>query len=106
MIPAVSAAGHSFDCIVTHKALQKRNAKDADQHRVSVSKKDPETTAKNVVAMEVLPAEAVALKALPGCSIRWMDAADARVQIETTAGIDLQQYGGELPADDFYLTME
>ena len=76
------------------------------RNSVEMCKKDPETTAKNVVAMEVLPAEAVALKALPGCSIRWMDAADARVQIETTAGIDLQQYGGELPADDFYLTME
>ena len=73
---------------------------------VELCEKDPETTAKNVVAMEILPAEPVALKALPGCSIRWMDAAEARTQIETTAGIDLQQYGGELPADDFYLTAE
>lgn len=73
---------------------------------VEMCEKDPETVAKNVVSMEVLPSEPVALKALPGCSIRWMNAEESREQIETTAGIDLQQYGGELPADDFYLNFE
>ena len=73
---------------------------------VEMCESDPETVAKNVVAMEILPKEPVALKALPGCAIRWAAAEDAREQIETTAGIDLKQYGGELPADDFYFSGE
>ena len=73
---------------------------------VEMCENDPATVAGNVVAMEILPKEPVALKALPGCSIRWMSAADAREQIETTASIDLKQYGGELPADDFYYSAE
>ena len=68
--------------------------------------KDPAAVAKNVVAMEILPKEPVALKALPGCSIRWMTAGEAREQIETTAGIDLKQFGGQLPADDFYFSAD
>ena len=73
---------------------------------VEMCEKEPETVAKNVVAMEILPKEPVALKALPGCSIRWMTATVAREQIETAAGIDLKQFGGELPADDFYYSAE
>ena len=73
---------------------------------VEMCEKEPETVAQNVVAMEILPKEPVALKALPGCSIRWMTATEAREQIETAAGIDLKQFGGELPADDFYYSAE
>ena len=73
---------------------------------VEMCEKDPETVARNVVAMEILPKEPVALKALPGCSIRWMSAADAREQIETTANVDLSQFGGAVPADDFYYGAE
>ena len=83
-----------------------REALEKIQDSVEMCEKDPETVAKNVVAMEILPKEPVALKALPGCSIRWMEAKDAREQIETTAGIDLKQFGGELPADDFYFSAE
>ena len=76
--------------------------------RVSVEmcQSDPENVAKNAVAMEILPKEQIVMKALPGCSIRWMDASEAREQIEYAAKIDLSQYGGELPADDFYFTAE
>lgn len=63
---------------------------------------DPEAVAKTVVEMEILKAEAVALKALPGCNIRYISATEAREQIEYAAQIDLVQFGGELPADDFY----
>jgi NitT/TauT family transport system substrate-binding protein len=83
-----------------------REALEKIRASVEMCEKDPETVAKNVVAMEILPKEPVALKALPGCSIRWMEAKDAREQIETTAGIDLKQFGGELPADDFYFSAE
>lgn len=76
------------------------------QASVEMCEKDPAAVAKNVVAMEILPKEPVALKALPGCSIRWMTAGEAREQIETTAGIDLKQFCGELPADDFYFSAD
>ena len=58
---------------------------------VEMCENDPEPVAGNVVAMEILPKEPVAIKALPGCSIRWMSAADASEQIETTASIELKQ---------------
>ena len=79
-----------------------------DKIRISVEScgNDPETVARNVVSMEILPKEPVALKALPGCSIRWMNAKDAREQIEATASIDLKQYGGALPDEDFYFDAE
>ena len=83
-----------------------REALEKIRASVEMCENDPATVAGNVVAMEILPKEPVALKALPGCSIRWMSAADAREQIETTASIDLKQYGGELPADDFYYSAE
>ncbi len=76
------------------------------QASVELCAADPGTVAKTVVAMEVLSAEPVALKALPGCNIRWLDAVASRDQIEKTAEIDLQQFGGELPSDDFYFTVE
>lgn len=63
---------------------------------------DPETVAKTVVAMEIIKAEAVVLKSLPGCSIKYMDATEAKEQIEYVAEIDLKQFGGEVPAEDFY----
>ena len=64
---------------------------------------NPEAVAKTVVEdMEILKAEAVVLKALPGCSIRYVDALEAKEQVEYAAQIDLAQFGGELPADDFY----
>ena len=67
---------------------------------------DPETAAANAVAMEIVKAEKVALMAMPGCNIRYLDAAEAREQIEKTAQIDLGQFGGELPADDFYFSAD
>ena len=63
---------------------------------------DPESVAKTVVAMEVIKAEAVVLKSLPGCSIKYLDASEAKEQIKYVAEIDLKQFGGELPAEDFY----
>ena len=63
---------------------------------------DPESVAKTVVAMEIVKAEPVVLKSLPGCSIRFLYASEAKEQIEFVAEIDLKQFGGEIPADDFY----
>ena len=73
---------------------------------VEMCTEDPEIAAANAVAMEIVKAEKVALMALPGCNIRYLDAAEARDQIEKTAQIDLAQFGGELPADDFYFSAD
>ena len=63
---------------------------------------DPEALAKAAVALEILPNEKVALAAIPGCAIRYVAAPEAREAVEATAAIDLAQFGGALPADDFY----
>ena len=62
--------------------------------------------AEAAVKLEILPNAKVAEAAIPGCSIRYVPAADARENLEKTAAIDLSQFGGELPADGFYYTAE
>ena len=50
-----------------------------------------------------LPAtKAVVLKALPKCNIKYVSAKDAKASVEATASIDLEQFGGAVPQDDFY----
>ena len=63
---------------------------------------DVEAVANAAVTLEILPNAKVAMNAIPGCAVRFMGAAEAREQIEFTANIDLTQFGGALPADDFY----
>ena len=67
---------------------------------------DVEAVAQAAVSLEILPNEAVAMKAIPGCNIRFMKAADAKEQVELTANVDLSQFGGAVPADDFYYGAE
>ncbi len=54
------------------------------------------------VALEILPNPKVAMSAIPNCAIRFVPAIEAKEQIETTANVDLSQFGGSVPADDFY----
>ena len=63
---------------------------------------DPDAAAEAAVALEILPNVKVAKSALPNCAIHFVYAAEARERVEQTAGIDLSQFGGALPADDFY----
>ena len=63
---------------------------------------DVDSVAKAAVALEILPNEKIALSAIPNCAIRFMTSLSAKNQVETTANIDLAQFGGALPADDFY----
>ncbi len=63
---------------------------------------DLHAVAKAAVALQILPNTKIAEAAIPNCAIRFMSAAEAKKQVETTAQIDLQQYGGSIPADDFY----
>ena len=67
---------------------------------------DLEAVAEAAVALEILPKVPVAMKAIPNCAIRFVAAPDAKEQVEITAKIDLSQYGGEVPADDFYYAAE
>lgn len=63
---------------------------------------DVEEVGRVAVALEILPNQKVAQLAISNCGIRYMGALEAREQVEITANIDLTQFGGTLPADDFY----
>lgn len=63
---------------------------------------DVPAAAAAAVAMQLLPNQKVAEAAIPGCSIRFVPALEAREQLEFVANIDLSQFGGALPADEFY----
>lgn len=63
---------------------------------------DVAAAAEAAVALEILPNITVATTAIPNCAIRFMNAVDAREQVEMTANIDLSQFGGSVPSDDFY----
>ncbi len=63
---------------------------------------DVQTVAKAAVELEILPNEKVALSAIPNCAIRFVNAKEAKKIVEQTAKIDIAQYGGVLPSDDFY----
>ena len=65
-----------------------------------------EAVAEAAVTLEILPNAKVAMSAIPNCSIRYMSAPEAKEQIETTANVDLSQFGGSVPADDFYYGAE
>jgi hypothetical protein len=46
------------------------------------------------------------MNAIPNCAVRYMSAQEAKEQVEATANIDLKQFGGSVPADDFYYGAE
>ena len=63
---------------------------------------DVAEVAEAAVTLGILPKAQVAEAAIPGCAIRYAAAQDAKELIEKTAAIDLKQFGGAVPADDFY----
>ena len=67
---------------------------------------DVDAVADAAVTLEILPNAKVARSAIPGCAIRYLSAKDAKEQVERTANIDLTQFGGAVPADDFYYGAE
>lgn len=79
---------------------------DAVKDAADKAETDVKTMAEAAVKLEILPNAKVAEAAIPGCSIRFTPAAEAREAIEKTAAFDLSQYGGEVPADEFYYTGE
>ena len=67
---------------------------------------DVAAVAEAAVALEILPNAKVAEAAIPGCAIRFVSAKDAKEQVEKTVAIDPAQFGGAVPADDFYYGAE
>lgn len=63
---------------------------------------DVAAVAEAAVTLGLLPNVKVATAAIPGCAIRFVSALEAKAQVEAAANIDIAQFGGELPADDFY----
>ena len=67
---------------------------------------DVAAVADAAVALEILPNAKVAQEAIPHCAIRFVPALEAKEQVERTANVDLSQFGGAVPADDFYYAAE
>ncbi len=67
---------------------------------------DLTAVAETAVKLEILPNAKVAEAAVSGCCIRYVAAAEAKADVEKTAAIDLSQFGGELPAAEFYYEAE
>ena len=63
---------------------------------------DVSAVARAAVKLEILPNAKVAEAAIPHCAVRFLNAVQAKKQVETTANIDIKQYGGSVPSDDFY----
>ncbi len=63
---------------------------------------DVDAVAEAAVKLEILPNAKVAAAAIPACSIRFAAAADAKADVEKTVAVDPAQFGGDVPADDFY----
>ena len=63
---------------------------------------DIPAVAEAAVALELLPNMKVATNAIPGCAVRYVSALEAKEQVELTANVDLTQFGGAVPADEFY----
>ena len=76
------------------------------EQSVEMCTSDPDAVAEAAAALEILPNAKVAKAALPNCALRYMSALEAKDQIELVANIDLAQYGGAVPADDFYYGVE
>ncbi len=75
---------------------------DKAEEAANLAQTDPNALAEAAVALEILPNVKVAQTAIPNCAISFVKALDAKDQIEATAEIDLSQFGGSVPADDFY----
>ena len=63
---------------------------------------DVDEVAKKSVQLSILPNEKVAVLAIPGCGIKYLQSAEVKEQIIATANIDIEQFGGKLPSDNFY----
>ena len=63
---------------------------------------DIPAVAKAAAKLEIMPNAKIAESAIPNCAILFMSAKEAKAQVESTANLDIKQYGGALPAPEFY----
>lgn len=92
------------DTIENHKGLVNEYL-DKVKQSCDLVTSDVEAVANNIITLgnTGLPAALPVLKqALPKCNIKFKSAADSKAAIEKTANIDLKQFGGAVPSDDFY----
>jgi len=92
------------DTIDNHKKLVDKFLDDV-KSSCDLLSTDVERTANNIISLNNtgLPAALPVLKvALPKCNIKFVSAKDAKTSVEKTANIDLTQFGGAIPSDDFY----
>lgn len=59
-------------------------------------------TAKNCQALGILPKEAIAKASLPKCNISFMSAKESKPYVESTAALQLTDFGGANPVNEFY----
>ena len=74
----------------------------AAKKAVDACTSDLAAVSKASVSLGLLPNEKIAAAAIPNCAIRYLSAIEAKSQIEATALLDLAQFGGAVPTDDFY----
>ena len=74
----------------------------AIEESCGLCKTDPDKVAEAMAALEMKFPKA----AIPGCSISYVPAIQAKRLAEATVEIDPAQFGGEDPADDFYYGLE
>ena len=67
-------------------------------------KTDVALVAKICAELQIFPNAKVAEKAIPSCAVRFVSALDAKKMVESTAKIDLKQFGGSIPENDFYFS--
>ncbi|MBR6071533.1 MAG: hypothetical protein IKP77_01715 [Acholeplasmatales bacterium] len=92
------------DTIKNHKKVLD-NFLDKVKESCDLVSSNLEAVANNIITLgnTGLPSALPVLKtALPKCNIKFKSAADSKLAIEKTANIDLSQFGGAVPSDDFY----
>lgn len=67
---------------------------------------DVPSVAKTAAALGIMPNAKIAESAIPNCAIRFLAAKESKAQVEATAALDLKQFGGALPTQDFYYEAE
>ncbi len=89
------------DTITNHKSVvDKYLAKVKESCNLVSTSLD--TVAEACVKYSIIAEKNLAIKAIPNCKISYKSAKDSKAIVEATANIDLSQFGGALPLDEFY----
>ncbi|MCR5350415.1 MAG: ABC transporter substrate-binding protein [Acholeplasmatales bacterium] len=89
------------DTIKNHKGVVNEFIEDLKESCDEVTT-DLEETAQNCVTLGILPKLAIAKAALPKCNISFMNAKNSKSYVEFTASLNLSDFGGANPVNEFY----